>query len=162
MRKRISRNAPCPCGSGKKYKQCCLRKGIEWAEQEDGTIVRATPLSSEASEVLEELRASFRASHGRDPEPADRIFDGAPSFEVVEHLTVQAMKKAGIEPALIYAFEKTGFMLNAQNEQVVPDADVAEWDAAIDGYERSTGTKATRRRLSEDDVLAILANGPRK
>ena len=23
---RIGRNAPCPCGSGKKYKQCCLRK----------------------------------------------------------------------------------------------------------------------------------------
>jgi len=23
----ISRNAPCPCGSGKKYKQCCLKTG---------------------------------------------------------------------------------------------------------------------------------------
>jgi hypothetical protein len=23
---RIGRNAPCPCGSGRKYKQCCLRK----------------------------------------------------------------------------------------------------------------------------------------
>ncbi len=23
---RVPRNAPCPCGSGKKYKQCCLRK----------------------------------------------------------------------------------------------------------------------------------------
>jgi hypothetical protein len=23
---RIGRNAACPCGSGKKYKQCCLRK----------------------------------------------------------------------------------------------------------------------------------------
>jgi hypothetical protein len=23
-----SRNSPCPCGSGKKYKQCCLRRGI--------------------------------------------------------------------------------------------------------------------------------------
>src|SRR5436189_240857 len=23
---RIGRNKPCPCGSGKKYKQCCLRK----------------------------------------------------------------------------------------------------------------------------------------
>jgi len=22
----IGRNSPCPCGSGKKYKQCCLRK----------------------------------------------------------------------------------------------------------------------------------------
>jgi uncharacterized protein len=25
-RTRIGRNDPCPCGSGKKYKQCCLRK----------------------------------------------------------------------------------------------------------------------------------------
>jgi len=24
---RVGRNNPCPCGSGKKYKQCCLRKG---------------------------------------------------------------------------------------------------------------------------------------
>ena len=23
---KISRNAPCPCGSGKKYKRCCLNK----------------------------------------------------------------------------------------------------------------------------------------
>jgi hypothetical protein len=26
---RVSRNDPCPCGSGKKYKQCCLRKEVE-------------------------------------------------------------------------------------------------------------------------------------
>lgn len=25
---RVGRNAPCPCGSGKKYKQCCLRQGL--------------------------------------------------------------------------------------------------------------------------------------
>tara|TARA_Y100000361_G_scaffold154352_1_gene179885 strand:+ start:5544 stop:5768 length:225 start_codon:yes stop_codon:yes gene_type:complete len=24
--KKISRNAPCPCGSGKKYKKCCINK----------------------------------------------------------------------------------------------------------------------------------------
>jgi preprotein translocase subunit SecA len=24
---KIGRNAPCPCGSGKKYKKCCLLKG---------------------------------------------------------------------------------------------------------------------------------------
>jgi hypothetical protein len=28
-RNRISRNAPCPCGSGKKYKPCCYGKGVE-------------------------------------------------------------------------------------------------------------------------------------
>jgi hypothetical protein len=28
-RKKLSRNAPCPCGSGKKYKHCCYGKRIE-------------------------------------------------------------------------------------------------------------------------------------
>ena len=27
MPKKIGRNQKCPCGSGKKYKRCCLRKG---------------------------------------------------------------------------------------------------------------------------------------
>ena len=26
MDKKVGRNDPCPCGSGKKYKQCCLLK----------------------------------------------------------------------------------------------------------------------------------------
>ena len=38
-RKKLSRNAPCPCGSGKKYKACCWDKGFEWVEDEAGTIV---------------------------------------------------------------------------------------------------------------------------
>ncbi|MFN9549485.1 MAG: SEC-C metal-binding domain-containing protein [Pirellulaceae bacterium] len=25
MDQRVGRNDPCPCGSGKKYKNCCLR-----------------------------------------------------------------------------------------------------------------------------------------
>ena len=33
---KIGRNAPCPCGSGKKYKKCCLRKDEE--EQRQKTI----------------------------------------------------------------------------------------------------------------------------
>lgn len=32
---KISRNAPCPCGSGKKYKRCCLGKGQTLFSQED-------------------------------------------------------------------------------------------------------------------------------
>jgi hypothetical protein len=25
---KVGRNDPCPCGSGKKYKNCCLREGL--------------------------------------------------------------------------------------------------------------------------------------
>jgi hypothetical protein len=35
---KIGRNAPCPCGSGKKYKKCCLPK----KEVRAGPIVRAS------------------------------------------------------------------------------------------------------------------------
>ena len=52
-------------------------------------------------------------------------------------------------------------MLNTRNEHQVPDPNIAEWDAAVDEYERQTGTEASHRRLNEDDVLAILANRPR-
>ena len=34
------RNQPCPCGSGKKYKQCCaLKEGRSWASQPWGKAV---------------------------------------------------------------------------------------------------------------------------
>lgn len=29
LRRRISRNDPCPCGSGKKFKKCCLRNPLD-------------------------------------------------------------------------------------------------------------------------------------
>lgn len=35
---KIGRNDPCPCGSGKKYKKCCLLKEAEKAAQEEAEL----------------------------------------------------------------------------------------------------------------------------
>jgi hypothetical protein len=32
----ISRNDPCPCGSGKKFKNCCISKNIDWDARQSG------------------------------------------------------------------------------------------------------------------------------
>ena len=69
--KKLSRNAPCPCGSGRKYKACCWGKGFEWVEDEAGTVFRSTPVSPEVREALEQLRQAFVARHGREPGPDD-------------------------------------------------------------------------------------------
>ena len=119
------------------------------------------PASPVPEEMVYMLHGLFVASHGREPGPGDRLFDGAPSLEWMEHQTIQAMKKAGIDPAIIYAHEKTGLLLSQENESKCTTMDVAEWDTAIDTYERETGTKATRRRLTDDDLMAVLANGPK-
>ena len=37
---KIGRNDPCPCGSGKKYKKCCLRKN-QFDDQTQNTVIPA-------------------------------------------------------------------------------------------------------------------------
>ena len=44
---KISRNAPCPCGSGKKYKKCCLQK------DEAQSINRRASLDSSSNKLVE-------------------------------------------------------------------------------------------------------------
>ena len=160
MARKLSRNAPCPCGSGKKYKHCCYGKDFDFVETEDGEIGRQIQMSGELQDVVEGLFESFKLRHGREPGPNDRLFDGAPPLEHIEHYTVEAMKRSGVDPALIHAYEETGLLLNEKNERLVPDSYVAEWEAAIDEYERKTGHKATRRRLNDYDFLGLLDNGP--
>jgi hypothetical protein len=135
-RKRISRNAPCPCGSGRKYKVCCYGKGFEWQEDEGGTVFRSVPLPDEVRDVLDGQRQKFFDKFGREMGPNDPVFFDMPPLEHVEHQMVEAMKAADLDPAFIYAFEKTGGLLvTEQNQHLIPEKDLNEWDAAIREYE---------------------------
>jgi len=51
------RNDPCPCGSGKKYKQCCLRKDEAKARVAREKAEAQAPVPAEAAE----------AAHGERP-----------------------------------------------------------------------------------------------
>jgi hypothetical protein len=133
-RRRLSRNAPCPWCSGKKYKHCCHGKGFEWQEDEAGGISKSVPLSGAMAGLLEEQRR-FIATYGREPGPDDPVFFDVPPLEHVEHQMVQAMKAAGLDPAYVYAFEKTGLLVTEQNQHLIPERDLDEWDAAIREYE---------------------------
>lgn len=134
MKKKIPRNAPCPCDSGKKYKKCCYDKDFIWVQDEKGNIYKQVSMSQELDEVFLGQRQAFMEKHGREPGPDDYIFFEAPPLEHVEHETVNAMKRAKINPALIYAYEKTGRLVTEENKKLIPDEDLEEWEAAIDEY----------------------------
>ncbi len=131
-RQKVPRNAPCPCGSGKKYKQCCIRKDFEWLEDDDGGLFKAIPISDELADVLDEQRQAFIAKHGREPGPDDPMFPDMPHFEHAEHQMIEAMKEAGIDPAIIYATEKTGRIVSEANMNLLSDVELDEWNAAIE------------------------------
>jgi hypothetical protein len=64
------------------------------------------------------------------------LFPDLPHPEHLEAMIVEAMRAAGLDPALIYAFEKTGLLVTEQNQHLIPENDLAELDAAIEEYDR--------------------------
>lgn len=68
--KKTKRNDPCPCGSGKKYKKCCLGKqssdeSISWADN-DG-IHFAAPGSNPSQEELERMTKKYQKKIRNSP-----------------------------------------------------------------------------------------------
>jgi hypothetical protein len=135
MRRKLSRNAPCPCGSGKKYKHCCYDKGFEWQEDEAGALYKAVPLSDEVAGIIQQQRQKFIEKFGREPGADDPVFFDLPHPEHLEAVMVEDMKAAGLDPAFIYAFEKTGLLVTEQNQHLISETDLAAWDAAIREFE---------------------------
>lgn len=43
--KKIGRNEPCPCGSGKKYKNCCLSSG-KYEKQHELTVLESAKVKN--------------------------------------------------------------------------------------------------------------------
>jgi hypothetical protein len=129
-RREVSRNTPCPCGSGRKYKHCCRGKGFTWME-EDGQLLHEVPLPAETLALLGQQQQQFRQRFGREPGPEDLVFGAAPPLEVMEHHLVEGMKRAGIDPAFIHAFEQTGLLVTEDNQHLIADRDLAAWHAAV-------------------------------
>jgi hypothetical protein len=136
---RVPGDAPCPCGSGKQYQDCCYEKGFEWQENEDGDVFKSLPLSASLADILNEQREKFIEQFGREPGPDDHVFFDMPHLEHVEAQMVDEMKRAGINPAIIYAFEKTGLLVTEMNQHLIPAHDLDKWNAAISEFEAQHG-----------------------
>ena len=134
-RNKLPLDALCPCGSETKYGDCCHGKDFEWLVDDEGNIYKSIPVSDELAAVIEDQRQKFIEQHGREPDPGDKLFFDMPPLEHAEHFMVQAMKKAGLNPAIVYAFEKTGLLVTEENQNLLSKKDIAEWEAAIWEYE---------------------------
>jgi hypothetical protein len=72
--KKIGRNAPCPCGSGKKYKHCCLLKQTPAGHAEQtGKAEPPTARKAEQSRLIKGIEKAFSLLHsGRYTEAIDQ------------------------------------------------------------------------------------------
>ena len=60
-----------------------------------------------------------------------------PSDAEVRTILVSAMADVGADPALIYAFQKTGVYVCEENEHRLSGSQLAAWNGAVDEYYRT-------------------------
>ena len=79
----------------------------------------------------------------------DKLFFDMPPVEHAEHFIVEAMKKAETDPAVIYAFEKTGLLVTEANEHLISEVDRAAWEAAVLEYRAKHGDESEEDEENE-------------
>jgi hypothetical protein len=119
------------------------RKGQEPSNrlEQDQKII---PIDPETAEIITEQKRLFREKFGREPGPKDPLFfdpDAAtPQFLSEERQDklwkslLQAAGDSGIDPALVYAMNKTGRIVTHHNVKFLTDAELQEWNDAVDEY----------------------------
>lgn len=112
---------------------------------------RTVPLSPEAVAALEGQLQRFREKFGREPGPGDPVFfdpdKDVPTpmgEEKIMKKTIEVMRKAGIREELVYAYEKSGIILNEKNLELAHPEDVRAFERAVEEYRRKKGN-VTRR-----------------
>jgi hypothetical protein len=134
--KELSPNAHCPCGTGRRHKDCCFDKAFHYLVDEEGDIVRSAPLQPEVAALLPEFQRAFMERHGRRMHPDDLLVGPDDPKQLLEFQAkvVKIMREDGIAPSLIYAFEKTGILLTEENRHMMPTSQVEEFEAAVEEY----------------------------
>jgi len=91
--------------------------------------------------IIRHQLQEFKKKFGREPGPGDPVFfdpdaDHPTPYdpEKMKRQTLEAMRAAGTRPELIFAYERTGFVVNREGYRQMSRADRAEYDAAIDEY----------------------------
>ena len=133
-----SRNEPCPCGSGKKFKKCCYHKQFSFSENELGGFDRSVPMDDDLSSLLSKHIDSL----GPDVSPDTPLFDTM-DFERMEHSFAMAMKQSGVDPAIIHAFIETGMMVSEENMDSFSQMDLDLWQSKIEEFRNGSTLKGT-------------------
>jgi hypothetical protein len=115
---------------------------------------KIVPIDHATAEAITQQERLFREKFGREPGPEDPLFfnlvSSVPEFlntesqEETWRALVQAAGESGMDPALVFAMNKTGRIVTEQNMRFLTDADIQEWNDAVDEYHQMVGSGGTQ------------------
>lgn len=133
----FSLNEKCPCGSRRKYENCCHKRGIQWKLNEKGQPTQIIPLSKELVEEFKSLQEKFKRTFERDYEADDKVFSSLEYLypgEDLKNLTIKMLFQADVHPEHIYAYIKTDIIITKENHHRAPLSKLKKWNKAVLEY----------------------------
>jgi hypothetical protein len=120
--------------------------------------VEAIDTFFELIDLWQQQRESYLRVYDHDSSHAEAMFPDPPHPEHLEHLIVEAMRRADVDPAMIYAFEQTGVLVTEFNQHTLADEELLAWQDAIDEYEDRNSVVDR----SEYPIGAVTMYGPNR
>ena len=130
------------------------RIGRRKRSQQVGEAAKIIPINHETAEIMAQQKKLFREQFGREPGPDDPLFFdagvAAPQFlsdestHEIWKILLQAAGDSGINPAIVYAMNKTGRILTETNVHFLTGAELQEWNDAVDEYHQKIQSGETQ------------------
>lgn len=134
-------NEKCPCGSNKKYKDCCKKRKLKYYKEEEGHYSKAIPMHPELEKALYDEKVRFRRLFGRSVGENDYVTGGVLHRDLTRFRKLMKREKV-IDKAWLYASEKMdGLMLTEENQDLLPERDVEEFKKYIEEYRKLMRSK---------------------
>ena len=119
------RNDPCPCGSGKKYKRCCLEKDAAREREALAASVKQPDLLSpwaRSPEVLAEMREAFAAATGNDDDDDELETASNAAVDLVQAGKLDEAEKAARDllqrfPEVHDGYDRLGMVYEARGDK---------------------------------------------
>jgi predicted O-linked N-acetylglucosamine transferase (SPINDLY family) len=136
QKQKPGRNEPCPCGNGKKYKQCCMQRDEASAKalsNEEISLSQSLQLALSHHQAgrLPQAEAAYRQILSIIPEHADALhLSGVLAYQKGESDTAAELisKAISADPAVADYYNHLGLALRAQGK---PDAAIANYRQAL-------------------------------
>jgi len=144
---KIGRNDPCPCGSGKKYKMCCIQK-----ENLHHRIGLTVPDKPSKKQQLHETALSIRIASIKEliegfgikhftPEYTTFALNLCDKVSVTSGLNIHRGKKTIWAAAIVYVIARLNFLFDMEGEIVLTPALICSY---FDTVKSTTSSKASK------------------
>jgi len=96
-------------------------------------------MSASVHQAMLDRKQHFIEKFGREPGPEDPVFFDPDSDkpqeiseEQIDSMMNEALSAAGVDPAVVYAYNKTGLLVSEENLHLMSEEDLAEWNQAVE------------------------------